>query len=62
MVRLGKIAGLKGIVFGSIYGSDICAYHAKLVDVESGELYWSVFGEDCSLDDVSSLLKDAVRP
>ncbi|MCG2726173.1 MAG: CsgG/HfaB family protein [Elusimicrobia bacterium] len=57
ITELGKIAGLRGIVFGTIYGGEICAYHAKLVDVETGEVYWSAYGEDCSLDSLSNIFR-----
>lgn len=58
IIKMGKLAGLRGIVFGSVYGGEVCAYHAKLVDVETGELYWSAYGEDCSLDQLSGLIKE----
>ena len=61
LARLGKVAGLKGIVFGEVYGRSVCAYGAKLVDAESGELYWSAYGEDCPLDDLSAMLRTAAR-
>jgi curli biogenesis system outer membrane secretion channel CsgG len=57
MARLGKIAGLRAVLLGTAYGGQACAYHAKLVDVETGELYWSAYGEDCRLDQFSDLVK-----
>ncbi|OGR69109.1 MAG: hypothetical protein A2081_06285 [Elusimicrobia bacterium GWC2_61_19] len=57
IIKLGKIAGLRGIVFGTVYGGEVCAYQAKLVDVETGELYWSAYGEDCQLDQLAGLIK-----
>ncbi len=57
MAKLGQVAGLQGVVLGTVYGGQICAYHAKLVNAETGELYWSAFGEDCALSEVSALLR-----
>ena len=57
ITKLGKIAGLRGMVFGTVYGGEICAYHAKLVDVETGEIYWSVYGEGCSLDSLVNIFR-----
>lgn len=57
IAEIGKIAGLQGIVFGTVYGGTVCAYHAKLVNVETGELYWSAYGEDCSLEQLSTIFK-----
>jgi curli biogenesis system outer membrane secretion channel CsgG len=56
MARLGKIAGLRAVLMGTAYGGQVCAYHMKLVDVETGELYWSAYGEDCRLDQFSGLV------
>ncbi len=57
MARLGKLAGLKAVLMGTAYGGQVCAYHAKLVDVETGELYWSAYGEDCRMEQFRELLK-----
>lgn len=57
MAQLGKIAGLRAIVMGTVSGKQICAYHTKLVDVETGELYWSAYGEDCRMDQFSNLIE-----
>ncbi|MBI4802427.1 MAG: hypothetical protein HY796_07885 [Elusimicrobia bacterium] len=61
MARLGKIAGLQGLVMGSVYGDPACAYSVKLADSQTGELYWSAYGEDCSAsglsESVSALLE-----
>ena len=57
MAQLGKIAGLRAIVMGTVSGKQICAYHAKLVDVETGELYWSAYGEDCRMDQFTDLVE-----
>ncbi|MBI4677527.1 MAG: hypothetical protein HY748_08090 [Elusimicrobia bacterium] len=59
--RMGRLAGVDAVLFGSIYGSPICAYSAKLADAQTGELYWSAFGESCSLKRVSSLLADFLK-
>ncbi|HAF94965.1 MAG: hypothetical protein A2X34_01935 [Elusimicrobia bacterium GWC2_51_8] len=57
MAQLGKIAGLRAVLMGTAYGGQVCAYHVKLVDVETGELYWSAYGEDCRLDQFSNLVE-----
>ena len=57
MTQLGKIAGLRAVVMGTASGGQICAYHAKLVDVETGELYWSAYGEDCRMDQFSDIVE-----
>ena len=57
MAQLGKIAGLRAVVMGTASGGQVCAYHVKLVDVETGELYWSAYGEDCRLDQFSDLVE-----
>lgn len=56
MAQLGRIAGLRAVLMGTAYGGQVCAYHVKLVDVETGELYWSAYGEDCRLDQFSDLV------
>lgn len=57
MAKLGEIVGIKGIVFGAGYGQpDKYGYSAKLVDVESGELYWSAYGA-VSFNTFSELVK-----
>ncbi len=56
MAQLGKIAGLRAVLMGTASGGQVCAYHVKLVDVETGELYWSAYGEDCRLDQFSELV------
>jgi len=58
MAQLGKIAGLRAVLLGTAYGGQVCAYHMKLVDVETGELYWSAYGEDCRLGELSGFFKD----
>lgn len=57
MAQLGKIAGLRAIIMGTASGRQVCAYHTKLVDVETGELYWSAYGEDCRMDQFSDLVE-----
>ena len=57
MARLGKIAGLRAVLVGTASGGQVCAYHAKLADVESGELYWSAYGEDCRLNRFVDLIE-----
>ena len=61
MAQLGRIAGLRAVLLGTAYGGQVCAYHLKLVDVETGELYWSAYGEDCRLDELSALFKQLPR-
>jgi len=56
MAQLGKLAGLRAVLMGTAYGGQVCAYHAKLVDIETGELYWSAYGEDCRLDQFAALV------
>lgn len=57
MAQLGKLAGLRAVLMGTVYGGQVCAYHAKLVDVETGELYWSAYGEDCRMDQFTDLIE-----
>lgn len=61
MAKLGKIAGLRASVMGTASGGQVCAYHAKLVDVETGELYWSAHGEDCQMDQFAGLVKTGFK-
>jgi hypothetical protein len=56
MAQLGKIAGLQGLLMGVIYGNPVCAFSAKLVDAQTGEIYWSTFGESCELDEFTQVL------
>ncbi len=61
MVKLGEIAGIQGMVFGSAYGQpEKFGYSAKLVDVESGELYWSVYGA-VSFNQLSKIVKSFLK-
>jgi curli biogenesis system outer membrane secretion channel CsgG len=61
MIKLGKIAGLHGLIMGSIYGDPSCAYSIKLVDTQTGELYWSAYGEDCSASGLSEAISALLK-
>lgn len=61
MAQLGRVAGLRAVLLGTAYGGQVCAYHMKLVDVETGELYWSAYGEDCRLDELASFFRQQPR-
>lgn len=54
MIALGKIAGIDGLVFGAVYGEPACAYSLRLTDIQTGEIYWSGFGESCEVKGLSS--------
>ena len=56
MVELGKIAGIGGMVMGTIYSDPVCAYGVRLADIQTGEILWSAYGEDCELGGFTKLV------
>ena len=61
MLLLGKVAGLNAVAMGNVSGGAVCAYNVKLVDIETGELYWSGYGEDCQMSKLSGLFSAGLR-
>ncbi|MBI4669657.1 MAG: hypothetical protein HY747_10845 [Elusimicrobia bacterium] len=58
IIRIGKIGGLQGLVLGVAYGDPMCAYSLKLCHVETGEVYWSAYGDDCTPSHLTDIVKE----
>jgi hypothetical protein len=68
MAKLGKIAGIQALAFGTVEimqlpdkaAPPLCAYAARLANVGTGELYWSLYGRGCRLSRLAGALSESL--